>query len=152
MGQAGNLLVVRSLRSVHFQGTIAQNAIATANLQVPGAAAGPVPMRVRNIEVISKENLAWELQFFGSAQFQVPANIDQDQYLGVWSFATADGIRQAATGYYYYYIDGLDIPIVDQDGTGQLHVALVNRSAAGKSAAAAGELVIKVGCENTYGW
>lgn len=152
MAQSGTVIVVRSLSTRDFTGAIVQNAAAFANIPCPGMIKGPAPARVRSLMIISVENLAWEVQFFSTNGFQQPGNIDADGYLGVWAFAVADGIRIGATGHYYYYVDGQDVPIVDQSDQGALHVALVNRSAAAKTAGAAGAVVLKIGLEPTLGW
>lgn len=155
MAQAGNLIAVRSARATDFTAAIVQNAATTATLRVPANLKGPARARVRNIVIISKENLAWELQFFASATFQQPGNIDNDSFLGYWAFAAADGVRatiNAPANYFCYYIDGLDIPIESFDDDGSLHVALVNRSAAAKTVGAAGELIVRIGLETTLGW
>ena len=70
--------------------------------------------------------------------------MDLDAFQSRWTFVTADGIRYAGTGQYYYYIDGLDIPYLDEDNSGELHLSLVNRSAGAKSAGSGGEVVVSI--------
>lgn len=152
MAQAGQLTLARTVRTRDFIGSLAQNAAATANVQVPGNVKGPAKHRLKSIVVISAENLAWELQFFASANFKQPGNIDNDLFLGYYLFATNNAVQWSGAGYFYYYIAGLDIPIEDADNTGALHIALVNRSAAAKTAGALGEMVIVLGLEPTLGW
>lgn len=166
--QQGSIVRVRSDKDTDFTGAIAQNAQESENLVPPAAlgAGGPCRSRLHSISIISKENLDWELWFFSTDDFATnnAADIDQVGFLGKWAFIAADATRIAATGAYFYYIDGLDIAYhctdFDEHATlvagakrpqGQVHVMLINRSAAGKSAGANGELVIQLGFEPTEG-
>lgn len=135
---------VRTDKDVDFTGTLAQNAGANVNLTLPGALAGingNARSTLKSIAIISDENLDWEVWLFGKSTFQV-ADYDSDFFVGRWSFVAADAVRIAGTGGYYYYIEGLGVPYADLNNTGKLHITLINRSAAGKSAGASGEVVI----------
>ena len=136
---------VRTDKDVEFTGAIAQNASEEENVVLPVTLKGingNARIRLKGMHIISDENLDWEVWLFGNDLFQ-ESNIDNDRFLGRWSFVAADGLRIAGTGAYYYAIDGLDVEYVDLDNSGEIHVALVNRSAAGKTAGAAGEIVIE---------
>lgn len=138
------LYKVRTDKDVEFTGAIVQNAAEEENLVIPSGLSGmngQVELILRGLSIVSDQNLAWELQFYSSDAFQ-EANLDADGYIGRWSFAAADGVQIGATGSYNYYIDGLEIPLWDDDKTGEIHVALVNRSATSKNAGATGEIVV----------
>jgi hypothetical protein len=130
----------------HFTGAIAQNAKEDENITLPGALdgiGGNARGYIRGIMIQSDENLAWELAFWSSDTFD-DTTLDDDDFLSRWSFAAADGVRFGGANQYYYYIEGLEIPYVDDDKSGELHMSLVNRSAASKTAGAGGEVVVEV--------
>src|SRR5712691_6439594 len=142
MSQAGHVFPVVSSDGTHFIGSLAQNAAIAEDLTLGGAlgAGGVTAARLRSMALVSSDNLAWEIQVFGSHD---GPNIDpnQDTFRGRWSFATTDAVQIGSL--WYYYIDGLDIPYRDTDlaqhtGAGvnvpQLHLRLVNRSATAKTA------------------
>ena len=140
---------VRSDKDTDFTTEIVQNAGDPENLVLPGALSGVggnARIRIKNLAILSIENLAWEVWLFANDLFQ-ESNLDADRFLGFWTFAAADAKRIAATGTYYYYVEDLDIPYVDLDNTSELHVMLVNRSAAAKTAGAAGYVVLDFAAE-----
>ena len=146
MSQLGNLITVQSDKDLHFTGAIAQNAEERENIVLPQALGSANFRRARSrlkaLRIISVENLAWEINLYGKDSFGSELDIDLMGFIARWAFQAADGLQIAGAGPYLYYIDGLDIPYEDADATGELHVSLVNRSAAGKSAAAAGNIVV----------
>lgn len=154
------LYKVRTTSTVQWTAAIAQNAAVNANIAVPAGLSGmngQVECILRGLTIVSKEQLAWELAFYTSDLF-AGSSIDTDTYIGSWAFAASgtagDGEQIAATGDFLYYIDGLEIPLWDTDldvitagldataGSGELHVRLVNRSAAAKTANAAGAIAV----------
>jgi hypothetical protein len=166
MAQAGNLYSVASSSTADFQGTLAQNAAAVWRVQLPAALGGR--SRLRNATIISIQNLDWEVQLYrtsnGGTPYAIPpgGTIDNIQLAGRYRFFAADGTQVAATGPYTYYIDGMDIAYHDLDSANAsispsnlnslypfLNLVLVNRSAAGKSAGAAGALTIRLSFEAT---
>lgn len=139
------IYTVQSDKDSHFTGAIAQNAGESENLVLPGCLEGirgNARSILRAIAIESDENLDWEIWLFRKDAFQV-SDLDTDSWVGRWSFVAADAVRLAGAGQYLYYIDGLAVPYFDADNTGELHVTLINRSAAGKTAGAAGEIVVK---------
>jgi hypothetical protein len=137
---------VRTDKDSHFTGAIAQNAKEDENVSLPGALAGVngnARSLIRSIVVQSDENLAWELAFWSKDTFD-DTDLDVDTFQSRWTFVVADGIRFGGAGQYYYYIDGLDIPYVDGDNSGELHISLVNRSSSGKSSGGSGEAIVAV--------
>lgn len=155
--QLGQVFKVRTDKDVDFTAAAAQNAMITADLiNNSVGAGGNARSRIKSISILSDQNLAWEVNFFGDSNFMVnQANLDSVLFLGRWTFQVADGLQIAATGPYLYYVDGLDIPYLDADGAtppahvGQIHVGLVNRSATAKNAGATGEIVLELGVEPT---
>jgi len=136
-----------------FRGTIAQNAGVDLDLAMSGAATVPNPTALagvngdcrgslKSLTIVSVENLAWELILWEKAAHGT-AVLGSVRFIGRWTFIAGDAVRVAGAGDYYYYIDGLDVPIVDADNTGKLHLTLINRSAAGKSANDAGAIQVR---------
>lgn len=141
---------VVSDKDVHFTGEIVQNASEAENIALPAAldgVNGNARGIIRAVTLISDQGLDWELYFFGSDLFG-EADLDADGYLGRCKFtASTDGIQLGGSGSYYFYKEGLEIPYLDADNSGELHVALVNRSAGAKTAGANGEVVVKLHIE-----
>jgi len=143
------LYPVRTSSSVEFTDALITNAAENENIVLPSALSGVggnATNIVRAIQIVATENLAYELDFYGTDAFN-SATPNLNRFLGLWAFAASDGTRVAGTGLYRYYIDGLDIPLWDYDKTGEMHVALVNRSAAAKTAGAGGALTVTVWCQ-----
>lgn len=151
--QPGNIVRVTSVKATHFIGALATDAGEYADITLPEAiAAGRhCRARLRQIQVVSTENLAWEIWLL-SKTGGTTADADTDPVLGIWSFVAADAKRVAGAGLYHYYIDGLDVAYEDVDRAGTLHCCLVNRSVAAKSAGGAGALTVRFGLEMTLGF
>lgn len=144
--QAGVIFQVASTDGTDFTGALAQNVALVADLALGGAlgAGGVSAARIRGLILVSSDNLAWEVQIFGGHDGPNP-DPNLDRFLGRWSFVTTDAIQIGNR--WYYYIDGLDIPYRDYDlaqhigaavNVPQLHVQVVNRSAAAKTAYGSG--------------
>lgn len=132
-----------------FTDALATNAVENENLVLPGSLAGvngAAQGYVRSITIVSDQNLSWELQWYQADTFQ-NADPEVDSFLSYWLFAAADGVQVAGTGLYRYYVDGLAIPYRDSDGSGEMHLSLVNRSATSKNAGATGEIKVTLGVE-----
>jgi hypothetical protein len=135
---------VRSDKDTHFTGAIIQNAAEEENIVLPQCLRGMngnARAIVRSVAIVSDENLDWEVWLFRTDGFQ-DADLDLDTFTGFMAFAVADARQIAGAGPFYYYRGELNLPYQDADNTGELHIALVNRSAAAKSAGAAGEAVV----------
>lgn len=140
----------RTAKGVDFTGAIATNAVAYSDLVLPGCLRGingNSRVRIKGITIESKENLSWEIWLFGSNTHQVTSDLDVDYFRGFWSFDAGDAKQIAAANQFCYYIDGLDVPYHDIDNSGQMHIGLVNRSVASKSAGAGGQIVLSIACE-----
>lgn len=164
--QVGQLIPVRTDPATQFTGALAQNAVATLNITRPpttGMAAGyldpglgagnTVRSILRSVLIASVENLAWEIWLWGKDTFNASTTNPAGEFpWGKKVFATGDAVRFAGAGLYYYYADGLYIPYQDLDQTGEIHLMLVNRSAASKSANANGAVLIQLNLEPCLGW
>lgn len=159
--QAGQLVYVQTDPTTQFTAAISQNAAATLNM-APGGSLGQVDgglsgnrsckARLRSIGIKSVEGLDWEVWLWGKDTFAT-ATAMADRY--PWGFAALAvatvGRQIAGAGIYYYYLAGLDIPYVDLDDSGEVHLGLIPRSA-GKSANASGTIQITLGFEPTLGY
>lgn len=165
MAQIGNTYRVRTISTTHFTGALAQNAAAVENIDAatltntPGTAGAGLTAgkhtrcRVHGVRIISKENLAWELEFWGASVLGTPGgtDIDKEFFFGKFGFLAADGSQATGDTFYHYYVPVMEICYADVDMTGKIHLRLINRSAAGKSANAAGAIVVELEVEPTQG-
>src|ERR1019366_4209160 len=181
--QAGNrvqihagsgVLAADPLQSVNqplFTASLAQNAGLGGRIKLTEALAAGRHARfqIQAISITSFDNLAWELWFWRNKLMQVggTAGVGED-FAGFYSFLSTDGKQVAATGLWYYYKDGLNIPYWDTDAQGEsaavplpagvtpasagafLNTQVVNRSAGAKTVNAWFDL--SVWAEPTLGW
>jgi hypothetical protein len=151
--QLGNVYRVRTVSTLHFLGACAQNAALSEDLDVTGngntvgdregiSAGRHMRARLRELRIISKENLAWEVWLFGTST-KGGAVLADEKFLGFATFAAADAKQATGDTFFYYYLSGRDLAYQDLASLGKLYVRLVNRSAAGKSANAAGAIEIE---------
>lgn len=144
MSQAGNRERVVAASGSYFTATLAQNAGLSARIPLPESVAAGRHARclVQTLQIVSADQLDWEVWLFGNKQFQNAGHPDQESFCGYWAFSVAggDGKQIGATGLYHYYIDGLGVQYLDEDGHNDiaagcfLNVVLVNRSAGAKTA------------------
>jgi hypothetical protein len=161
---------VYSNPTVDFLEALTTNqASATVNLPLPTRDAA---WFVQSFTLVSVENLEWELQVFSSAD-NLGGTVATAKFIGSWQFVAMVAGPPASPGYpvdqvdaspadalYKYYIDGNMIPYLDEDqlsaasqasgGTypnnAHLHIRLVNRSSASKSANAGGAVQLTAWC------
>lgn len=102
---------------------------------IRGVVGGNARNQVKSITIVSADNHAWELWAFSKA-VRYPADINSNVFLGKWAFTTGQAAQDAGDGTtsWYYYIDGNDIPLRDDDNTGKLHLTLIDRTAGGLTA------------------
>lgn len=135
--------LVRSDKDTHFSGAIIQDAGEAESIV-------GLPMSkcvIEQIDIIAKENLAFEVELYSADTHDDATNMDNDKFIGSMRFLAADG---KTDGTYYKYSSANSvgtwrgIAYFDEDGEGSqaLHAILRNRSAASKSAGAAGEVVV----------
>lgn len=148
--QVGKITTVTTVAANQLRSALAQNAGEDLSLQVQSAAVGQrVDSIIRNITIVSVEDLNWELWFWGRNTFNEPTP-DIDTFIASWLFAVA-GKQIGGAGLYHFYVDGLYIPYKDLDQTSRIHMTLVCRSAAGKSAGDAGAIRVRLGLEMALG-
>jgi len=150
MSQAGKRTITRTVSTRDFTGAIAQNAAAFLSLDVKGLGVGSrVDCLLRSVTVVSVEDLDWELWFFTKTGVAGnSADPDVNTLIGrVVLPSTA--LQIGATGLFTFYSEGLEINIFDDDNTSKIHMALVERAAAGKTAGAAGGVKITLALEQT---
>jgi hypothetical protein len=145
---------VKSTSTAHLTAAALVNVPVVADITLPGCLAGMngnARNHVRSITIISQQNHAWELEFWRSATHG--GTIDADTFIGRWTFDPGDATRESGTGNYRYYIDGLDVPYVDNDNSGKLHLSLIDRTAGKLAQGAGGDIVVKVRMEPPcFGW
>jgi hypothetical protein len=152
VAQTGRVFFATTDKDVDFTGALAQNASATATLSVPQLPSS-CQARLNNIQIISDQQLAWEVWLWGTSDFAAnSSNLDAVFPFGRWAFTAADGVQIAGAGPYYYFISGLGLPYQELAGLSKLNVMLVNRSATSKNAGVTGEIVIKFALEPAVGW
>lgn len=151
MAQAGKVVLVTTDAATQLRSALAQNAALYLSLDLKQYAVGArADVMIRALQILSVENLDWELWFFRTSGFDT-ADADTNRWCGYWQFGTT-AVQIGGAGLYHYYIDGLAIPYQDEDNSSQLHLALINRSAAGKTAGDAGAIKVGVVLEPTLGW
>lgn len=144
---------IGSLPSSQFTEALIQDAISgNYNLGLPPQ---QPHVFVNGFTIVSMENLSWEVWLFDSAT-NLTSDPATDALVGMWQFsaivATQVGYTVtsggAANPLFRYHVTGNMIPYLDRDfgsnagSVPSLHVRLVNRSAAAKSANAAGAIKI----------
>lgn len=148
----GNYQVpIRSITTSHFTEAMTTDQI-SANYNI-GLPIQQARVYINGFTLVSMENLTWELWLFDSAT-NLTSDPATDRLVGLWQFqAIVAGqvgytVTPAAGGganaLFRYHVTGNMIPYLDLDfGTGvgsapALHVRLINRSVAAKTAGAAG--------------
>lgn len=124
-----------------FTAAITANDGADANLAGLTANVG----FVTGIEILSQQNLAWDVFLFGSDTFG-DADYDLDTYLSHTSFDATDAVTIAndQPTMYRYSLTNLKIPYTDLDESNELHVKLVPRGGNKLASGAGGDVVVKL--------
>lgn len=137
---------VRSDKDTHFSGALAQNAIEAEDIAFPSdwGVMGIEKVQILGISVISDQQLAWDIKFYGKDTHAVTTDLDLDFFERTFKLNESDGIQEAGANQYYYDLDPTQFPFVyhDQDNTSEFHITLANRSATAKIAGATGEVVV----------
>lgn len=127
--------IAASVLTATFDAAILQNAGLNVDVALAMAVGGSARVVVRAITIVSEENLAWDVLFWGKSTHG--ASYDGDTYIGHWSFAAVEAITYTGDTLtaYRYFIPDLDLPYQDLDAVNanrqpQLHITLVPRGAA----------------------
>lgn len=129
---------IRSDPASHFTGAIAQNAMEVEALDAPSAS-----FTITRIALMAEENLDWDVVFFANANGNDADPADNALIDSIPLRASDINGRQiAGTGLFLYGVSDFRLPI--QSDSRALHVGLVCRSAAGKTASAGGGAVTLV--------
>ena len=149
---AGNVVLTASNPAVDFIKALGSGESDDADIVFPLAigAGGHSRCRVRHLTILSKDNCAWEVMFYGKPD-RATGDPATDSFRTRWRFTASDGGLR--NGLWYYYVPGLDMPYEDELEKGKLYMTLINRSPlTPKVAGVAGALIIKVYAEVTYGF
>lgn len=139
--------ILHSDKDTHFTGAIAQDASEEENLT--GLMANRI--RITGIAIQSDQQLHYQVALYGNDAFG-DANLDLDYFKHIIDLdLTTYGIQTGGVNQYRMAMDGLAIDYEDLDGTEELHVALVNRSATAKNAGATGEVKLSFTYEEKAG-
>lgn len=131
---------LRSDKDTHFYGAIAQNAKEDEDLT--GLLSNKI--RIVGVSLQAKENLSFRVIFWKTDGFD-DTDLDLDRFCGeVVIDLPTNGYRIAGANQYYLDMRGLDLDYEDEDASNELHVSLMCLTAAGKTAAAAGEVVLEI--------
>ena len=142
-----------------FTGAVSPGASDYADLTVGGGNAGPTKCFITSLQAICKQDIDMRVEFYKKTYSRVvntasyfPTNLigwvnlvgTSDALPANW---TGAGVATATTygTMFAWYLGGLSIPYEDRDGTGQVHVNVVNQSGTAKSAGQAGYLYLRVG-------
>ncbi len=129
-------------KDVEFTGAIAQNAKEDENLAIGQAVDNIV---ITDIMIEAVENLAFYLLFWSTDGFD-DTDLDIDSFLGFVDLDIVNnGFRIAGANQYFLNVTDVNLNYVDTDATNELHVSLLCRTAAGKTAGAAGEVKLQIG-------
>lgn len=144
-------IIKRSDKDTHFTGSIATNAKEDENITGLESNSG----LITSVTIISDQNLAWELYFWGTDGFDDTSDLDGEYFLGRITFAASDGDQIGAANQYRYTTANISQPFqpiryVDADLTDELHISLINRSTTSKTAGATGEVVVLVAFDPDY--
>lgn len=100
---------------------------------------------IHGVSLLTKDVAkAWDIVFFHQDSFG-DTDADADDFGSKVPFSITDGdkIGSAASVYFYKNLP-TPIPYIDEDGSNELHITLVNRSGTTKSATTSGNVRIKV--------
>lgn len=156
--QLGILYTIRTDPTRDFLDAIAQNAMDTVELTPEGFQGRR--FRLTDLLVVSKEALDWEVWLWAKASY-APATPGAAQLLGFWSLPASGAKRIGGAGLYYYFTPLLDGFYEDlgwaESSQGPnptppaIHLGLVNRSAAAKTAGENGAVLIQMHVDLTLG-
>lgn len=133
---------LRSDKDTHFTTALAQNAQESENLT--GLASNKIT--IKEVSTQSDQNLDWDWFIFRTDGFE-DVDLDLDSFGGEIYEDAISGSQIAGANQYYYDTDELYKEHEDLDGTFELHLMLINRSAVAKIAGATGEIIVQIDYE-----
>lgn len=138
---------IRSAKGTHFTGAIVQNAFEEEHIPT-NLGSSAKRMAIMQVSIQSDQQLSYELWCYGKDSC-ANADLDLDTTICMIPLdLTANGFQFGGAGQWYYtYTLAVPVIIWDDDSPTtppELHVRLVNKSAAAKDAGAAGEVVLQV--------
>ena len=137
---APQIFSIRTDKDVHFTGAILQNAKEDENLT--GLVTNKI--RISGISLQADEQLDYRVIFWSKDIFD-DTDLDLDAYLGEAELdLTNFGFRIGGANQYYLDLRGIDIDYEDKDATRELHISLMNLSAAAKTAGGNGEVIAEI--------
>jgi hypothetical protein len=133
-------LALRADKDTHFTGGIVQNAKEDENLT--GLLNNKI--RVTGVSIQADQALKFKVLFWTTDTFD-DIDLDLDTFCGeVELDLSLEGFQIGGSGQYYLDMRGLDIDYRDADSSNELHVSLMNLSAAAKNAGATGEVALEI--------
>lgn len=135
-------------KDTHFAGALADNAIENESISMPTdwGTSGIQKCIISELSFQADENLDWELIFWSDGDYN-STDLDLSKIVTRISIPETSSDRIAGSNQFYYENPLVQsIEYVDKDNTSKIHVGLICRSAAGKTAGASGEVVLRMGC------
>lgn len=128
--------------AAHFTDALVQYASEYEDLDLTGTggAGGQGRCFITSIRLMAAQNLIWMVSFHNKDNTAPGTDsvighlYNQNTMIDFWEFTVADA-RILGASAYVYSVTGLKIPYRDDEGKGQLHIALHNRSTTSKIAA-----------------
>ena len=131
---------VHTDKDTHFTDALVQNASEYEDISLGINGRGEAPCQIESIRLLSQQNLSWMVSFHRTDNTAPGADsitdFDKNTMIDFWQWETTEGFAMGTA--FVYAVSGLNIPYRDEDGTGELHVALHNRSATAKTASSGG--------------
>jgi len=131
-------IIISTDEDLHFTTELVTNAIETENISNGYITTWPnCECNILSLAAIADQKLALEFAFFGTDGF-TDADPDLDTFLWNHTFYASSFLQIAGAGLYRASLTGItDAFYRDADGTGEFHIALINRDATTKATEAA---------------
>lgn len=151
--QIGKVVVAKTVSTRDFTAALAQNAGTFLSLDVKDKGLGiNVDSLLRAVQITMVEDLDYDLWFLSRTGSSANNATDPDLNAVLGAVTLTVASRVAAAGLFVMYLDALQIPIYDSEASSKVHMALICRSVAGKSANAAGALKVQLVLEPRSGF
>jgi hypothetical protein len=126
---------ISSDKDSHFTTELAQHAMETENIDMPGdwGTIGVDKSLIIGVVLQAKANLEYDVAFWPTDAHD-NTDLDLDKALGYVNFFVSDGKQVAGANQFRYPSERLSIPYIDEDKSSEFHVGLINRSTTTKAA------------------